>query len=323
MRSTQPDSRGLREFLVGVVLGLVIWGLQMAGITVNLPLSALVLTIAFILIAYAFWIWEKPQAWRMLLRICTICIAAIIYFALIGNQLLSQWKRHSRDSQGITAQSPGISFPFVFGSPLGDNESPQWLMLVKHHGPSPTYNCDIIFYDLDRKNIEHLWLSRHPKSSFLPPNLKGGPSQISRHYAEIDPMGSPNNFRWAPLDINQQHYGASITTRSGDFSEKWDVTRVNGILRTRITVDQMVPKPGQSAGYVRVFGCSDPAFVAAPLASKLPMVWPPPLINPGWKPNHTFEVPTVIIDPNGNLEFLSIRSGNKTGLGCWSFLSST
>jgi hypothetical protein len=29
------------------------------------------------------------------------------------------------------------NFPFIFGAPLGDNDSPIWMMLVKHYGIFP------------------------------------------------------------------------------------------------------------------------------------------------------------------------------------------
>src|SRR5574340_1824163 len=65
------------------------------------------------------------------------------------------------------------SFIFVFGAPLGDNNSSIWVMLLKHFGPNPAYNCDIQFFDQDRKNIEHEWLVRHPHSPYPPPELAG------------------------------------------------------------------------------------------------------------------------------------------------------
>ena len=65
------------------------------------------------------------------------------------------------------------SFVFVFGAPLGDNDSPVWVMMLTHYGPKPSYNCDIEFFDADRKNIERQWLLQHPGSSFPPPGLAG------------------------------------------------------------------------------------------------------------------------------------------------------
>ena len=57
------------------------------------------------------------------------------------------------------------NLPFIFGAPLGENDSPIWYMLVEHYGPNPAYNCEISFWDVNRKNIEHDWLVSHPGSS--------------------------------------------------------------------------------------------------------------------------------------------------------------
>src|SRR5690349_794366 len=51
----------------------------------------------------------------------------------------------------VKEQSP--SFVFVFGVPLGDNDSPNWKMMLVHYGPNLAYNCTIEFFDDDRKNI--------------------------------------------------------------------------------------------------------------------------------------------------------------------------
>jgi hypothetical protein len=73
-----------------------------------------------------------------------------------------------------------------------------------------------------------------------------------------------------------------------------------------------------------VFACTDPEFSTAPLASTLPVAKPQP-INPGWKPNHRFEFPVAIIDPNGHVQVMSgvkLPGGSlKTDFGCWNILT--
>lgn len=69
-------------------------------------------------------------------------------------------------SQQEEVQATAPSLLFVFGAPLGDNESTSWIMMLKHYGPNSAHNCDIQFYDNDRKNIEHEWLVKHPNSPF-------------------------------------------------------------------------------------------------------------------------------------------------------------
>ena len=216
------------------------------------------------------------------------------------------------------------SFIFVFGAPLGDNNSPVWIMMLKHYGPNPAYNCSIQFYDSDRKNIEHQWLVQHPNSPFPPPGLVGK-SQEDFHVPDAGPQGPTPNFQWNALDPDRQHYTVSISCRDGVFVENWEVTRVNGVLRTKISVEygpQWVrdnPKRNPV-----VFACADPEFVSTPLALA------PPLANqqpghPGWKPNHRFEFPVAIIDPNHNVQVMSgvkLPDGTvKTDFGCWNILS--
>jgi hypothetical protein len=89
--------RGLLYFVVGLALPLIIWGVQLIGVVVNILLGSTVLAIAFGLVVYAFWIWERPSTWHVLLRIGTITIAAVIYFLFVGKQMIAEWhKEHPR-----------------------------------------------------------------------------------------------------------------------------------------------------------------------------------------------------------------------------------
>lgn len=215
------------------------------------------------------------------------------------------------------------SFVFVFGAPLGDNDAPVWVMLFKHYGPNPAHNCDIEFFDQDRKNIEHAWLVQHPNSPF-PPTQLTGKSQEHFHIPEAGPQGSIGSFQWTPLDPDRQHYSASISCRDGVFVENWEVTRVNGVLRTKVTLEhgpQWIAKNPRSNRVV--FACADPEFSETPLASASPVPKPP--VHPGWKPNHRFEFPVAIIDPNGHVQVMSgvkLPDGStKTDFGCWNILT--
>jgi hypothetical protein len=217
------------------------------------------------------------------------------------------------------------SLIFVFGVPLGDNNSASWIMMLKHYGPDPAYNCEIGFYDDDRKNIEHQWLVAHPDSPYPPPGL-AGESQKHVHVAEAGPEGSSGGFPWKPVDPDRQHYTVSISCRAGVFVEKWEVTRVDGILRSTITIER-------GPGWIEknpnldpvVFRCKDPEFISKPLATELPKSTKAKVVHPGWKPNHRFEVPAAIIDPNGNLQVISqikLPDGSTlTDFGCWNILT--
>ncbi|MGC1659021.1 MAG: DUF4062 domain-containing protein [Candidatus Acidiferrales bacterium] len=226
---------------------------------------------------------------------------------------------------GADAAKQIPSLLFVFGVPLGDNDSASWLMLLRHYGPKPAYNCNVEFYDSDRKNIEHQWLVAHPNSPFPPPGLAAGESQKRVYVAETGPEGSPGSFSWNPLDPDRQHYTVSISCRDGVFVEKWEMTRVDGILRSAITIErgpQWVEKNPNLDPVV--FKCSDPEFIGTPLATEVPKL-AKKAVHPGWKPNHRFEVPAAIIDPNGNVQVVSgikLPDGSTlTDFGCWNILT--
>jgi hypothetical protein len=217
------------------------------------------------------------------------------------------------------------SLVFVFGAPLGDNDSAQWIMMLKHYGQGPAYNCDIIFYDDDRKNVEHEWLVKHPGSPYPPPGL-AGESQKRIYIPEASLEGSVGSFRWNPLDPNSQHYTVSISCRDGVFVEKWEVTRVNSILRSAITIEhgpQWIEKhPGLESV---VFRYQDPEFIRTSLATEMPKVSKGKVVHPGWKPLHRFEVPAAILDPNGNVQVVSgikLQDGSTlTDFGSWNILT--
>jgi hypothetical protein len=265
-------------------------------------------------------------------------VAVFIAAGLIGLLFLfslnyvDSKKEKSAVGQTQTAQTTPTgntrtpSLVFVFGVPLGDNDSASWMMMLRHFGPNPAHNCSIDFFDDDRKNIEHQWLAAHPDSPFPPPGLAAGESQKHVYVAETGPEGSPGGFSWNPLDPDRQHYTVSISCRDGVFVERWEVTRVDGILRSTITIargPQWVEKNPNLDPVV--FRCSDPELVSAPLANELPKSGKARVVHPGWKPKHRFEVPAAIIDPNGQIQVMSgvkLPDGSTlTDFGCWNILT--
>jgi len=224
---------------------------------------------------------------------------------------------------GISLQGERPGLVFVIGVPLGDNKSPEWIMMLNHYGPNPAYNCQVNFYDKDRKNIEHEWLVKHPHNPFPPPGL-AGQSQLHLHIPEADPPGPATNFRWTPLDPDRQHYSVSITCRDGIFEESWEVTRVDGILRTRISIEHGPDwKEKNPNSDPVVFACSDPEFVPTPLASEIPSA-KLQAVHPGWKPNYRLDLPVAIIDSNGNIQVAGVKlpdGGINRGFGCWNILT--
>jgi pimeloyl-ACP methyl ester carboxylesterase len=116
--------------------------------------------------------------------------------------------------------------------------------------------------------------------------------------------------------------------RDGLFAEKWEVTRIDGVLRAKIVIEH-------GAEWVRknpdadpvVFKCQDPEFVSTALATTSLAGRNPArsVPHPGWKPNHRFDVPVAIIDPNGNIQIMSAvkqpNGSTHTDFGCWNILN--
>ncbi|MFI5072425.1 MAG: hypothetical protein ACHP8A_16200 [Terriglobales bacterium] len=265
--------------------------------------------------------WELDTAAKQTIKIPL----AIALFVLTGMLTLAtiRWayRRHKRASQ---AEKKVPSLLFVFGAPLGDNNSPTWIMMLRHFGPNSAHNCTIDFYDDDRKNLEHEWLVKHPNSPFLPPGMFDE-SRKTIHIAEAGPEGSTRVFEWVPLDPDRQHYSVSISCRDGVFVEKWEVTRINGVLRTKITIEHGLEWARKNPKLERViFKCEDMKFSSTPLAIRKPNTIPPQ-VHPGWKPNHRFEVPVAIVDSNGNIQTMSAvelpDGSTKSDFGCWNILT--
>lgn len=216
------------------------------------------------------------------------------------------------------------SFVFVFGAPLGDNDSAVWVMMLKHYGPKPARNCKIAFFDNDRKKIEHEWLLKNPRAPFLPSGMFED-SQTSLYVPEAGREESIGSFNWRPLDPDRQHYTVSLSCRDGFFVQKWDVTRVDGILRSRVVIERGPQWVEENPTLdPLVFECKDPEFVNTDLLTEVP-TRPPKEVHPGWKPNHKFEVPVAIVDPNGHIQVISAvklpDGSTRTDFGCWNILT--
>jgi hypothetical protein len=226
---------------------------------------------------------------------------------------------------GIPSALHPPSLVFVFGVPLGDNDSALWMMTLRHFGPRSAHACKIDFYDDDRVNIQHQWLIAHPNSPYPPPELTGE-SKKQVYVAEANPEGSSGGFQWNPLDPDRQHYTINIDCRDGVFTERWEVTRVDGILRSKVRIEHgaswVTKNPNQDPV---VFRLEDPEFVSTPLATEMPKARVGKVVHPGWKPSYRFEVPVAIIDPNRNLQIISgIKQpdgSTLTDFGCWNILT--
>ena len=316
----------------------ILWGIALlAGILASVGCAVIALTPADFRVARRCFaaagtiavigviLWGGTTGVSKIPRIVIIAILSAIIVPLTVEGI--RWV-NNRENLAWPLSSSTItttSLLFVFGAPLGDNDSASWVMVVKHYGPGPAYNCDIKFYDDDRKNIEHEWLVRHPTSPYPPSGLVGE-SQKRIYVAEASPEGSAGYFMWNPLDPNSQHYTVSISCRDGVFEEKWEVTRVDGILRSRIMIEHG-PQWIKNNPDLKpiVFRYEDPEFVKTALATEMPKVSKGKVVHPGWKPNHKFNAPAAIIDPNGNVQVVSgvkLPDGSTlTDFGSWNILT--
>jgi hypothetical protein len=89
----EPSAKAAKiSALCGTGLALLQWGLGLIGVAINIYLGAAVLLVTFGCFVYAFWIWERASRFHVLLRIGTILAAGFLYFAFIGNQVVSLYK---------------------------------------------------------------------------------------------------------------------------------------------------------------------------------------------------------------------------------------
>jgi hypothetical protein len=94
---------------IGFILALLAMGLPMIGVTVNIYLGLLIMTGAFALLVNGLWRWEKTRKWSDVSRINAIWIFALIYFSLVGFQIVSQYRKdHVKSSTVVVAAGSDI-----------------------------------------------------------------------------------------------------------------------------------------------------------------------------------------------------------------------
>ena len=99
------------SIILGFVVALVAMGLPMIGITVNLRLGSFVLLLAFILLAYGFLQWETVGQWREAARVSTLWILGLIYSALVGVQIYSQYQKDHPRAATVTPIIASVIVP--------------------------------------------------------------------------------------------------------------------------------------------------------------------------------------------------------------------
>jgi len=94
MSTTNPvqDKWAKIYFFIGLFVALVLPGLALIGITVNVWLGGAILAVAFVCLIRAFYIWEGSLKLHVYLRIGTVALAGLLYFGIIGRQMIRQYK---------------------------------------------------------------------------------------------------------------------------------------------------------------------------------------------------------------------------------------
>jgi hypothetical protein len=248
---------------------------------------------------------EAPPV-KTRLRTATLysVIAAVLGFGTIGIRAVvlkniatpeSPTSDNSLTKQPAITASPS-SFPFIMGAPLGDNDSGAWQMLGLTFGPIlEDYNCDLKFSDRQREKA------------------KTENSEVVLHVGESP---KPNTtFPWFPDNPDHQHYKVEINCPDRSYDEDWEVGRVHGQLRTKLTIDKvyLFGQPETIYSCVdHVSGRIDASTVLQPQDRYV--------ANPDWQPNHRYEFP-VVIHPqsvaNPGHFFFVLKVQNP---GCWKCL---
>ena len=136
-------------------------------------------------------------------------------------------KKESAESKAIPAVQAKAMTPkppsFVYVNPGVWIVTGTWDIFVNHRGPDPSYNVEIWFVDLAKKEqvvSKSVSLTKADIDSF----------QMIRSYPEIDPKGRTSNFAiqflWTPPVPDHEKYAIEITWRDGSVHQDLQVERV-------------------------------------------------------------------------------------------------
>ena len=106
------------EFILGLCVGLLPWGLSLIGITINLGLGCVILAITFGLLAHAFWTWERARRWSLKVRIITVVVAFVFSAGFVFRQVVRQYRQQSAAAMPVPTASPSPTSPSPTSTPL-------------------------------------------------------------------------------------------------------------------------------------------------------------------------------------------------------------
>ena len=228
------------SLILGFVLALVAMGLPMIGITVNLYLGALALSIAFALLAFGFWKWEKTANWETASRVNTLWVLGLIYFSLTGFQVFSQYKRDhpqprpseassetARKPVGLPQQYPQFQERALPESSLSDKPATKTARIPKAILPAPR--------------------SSQPTQS-VPPVAQQAPPTASSTPAPQQTVNAPNGIG----SIG----GTLINPQVNNFGKIIPPNRTILLARARIAIEDLQKAAGSKVQF-RIVGGSD------------------------------------------------------------------
>jgi hypothetical protein len=98
VHTAKTDNTSRIYFWVGLFAALIPLGLQLIGISINVWLGGIVMAAAFVFMVRAFWVWERSARWHKALRATTVLVAGLIYFRIVGHQMLAELRKEGAAS---------------------------------------------------------------------------------------------------------------------------------------------------------------------------------------------------------------------------------
>jgi hypothetical protein len=117
---------------------------------------------------------------------------------------------------------PTPSFVYVVPGVWLLSQPAQWLMMIRHSGPDPVFNIEILFVDKDRQS------AISTKGSATPEDIQA--MQHTLNFSEIDPIEGvwAKDFVWPPLKPENEHYEVIVASRNGSFRENLQIRQTVG-----------------------------------------------------------------------------------------------
>jgi hypothetical protein len=136
---------------------------------------------------------------------------AVLWF--VGGLAYFAYEHHELGKPSLVYVMPGFWSP----SPV-----PKWLMLVRHYGPHPVYNIELVLMDEDKRRT-------------VAGQRSATPEQIAAmtatfHLPEMDPTENfwATQFPWSPAVPAHEHFSVVVTSREGRFGETLNIEQIRG-----------------------------------------------------------------------------------------------